>query len=175
MFLKLILFHFLFQAIGVNHHKLSNISQFWFFNWISPSSLYSVKFAFLFLQVVVLLFPCPLLQSGLFSRGPLRSRECAQQSRSAAYGLPCTGTQPEPVVLTAAAPFLPAAYSELACTENIHFTDVQLQLPLFGRQTLLEKEQILRKDSSHGLVHLLTEGLISHSFWSKVYDTSKSQ
>lgn len=55
-------------------------------------------------------------------------------------------------MLTAAAPFLPAAYSELACTENIHFTDVQLQIPLFRRETLLEKEQILRKESSHGQV-----------------------
>lgn len=70
------------------------------------------------------------------------------------YSLPCTGTQPEPVVLTAAAPFLPAAHSELACTENINFTDVQLQIPLFRRQTLLEKEQILRKESSHGQVKL---------------------
>lgn len=55
------------------------------------------------------------------------------------YLLPRTGTQPEPVLLTAAAPFLPAAHSELACTENIHFTDVQLHIPLFRRQTLSEK------------------------------------
>lgn len=68
------------------------------------------------------------------------------------YSLPCTGTQPDPVVLTAAAPFLPAAHSELACTENIHFTDVQLQIPLLRRQTILKKEQILRKESSHGQV-----------------------
>lgn len=72
------------------------------------------------------------------------------------------------MVLTAAAPFLPTAHSELACTENIHFTDVQLQIPLFGRQTLSEKEQILRKESSHGQVELFTEALTLLSFWSSL-------
>jgi len=71
-------------------------------------------------------------------------------------------------VLTAAAPFLPAAHSELACTENIHFADVQLQIPLFGRQSLLEKEQIFRKGSSHGQVELHMKDLTLLSFWSSL-------
>lgn len=121
--------------------------------YLSPDVFHKTCSDFL-LWVALLLCSWPSFQWGLFSRGPLRSGVCTQQSRSAVYSLPCTGTQPEPVVLTAAAPFLPAAHSELACTENIHFTDVQLQIPLFRRQTLLEKDQILREESSHGQVEL---------------------